>query len=149
MGPQDIVYILMALAVGALGGFHVPINGALGSRINSVFVATFTFYGIAFLVITFFCLLTWDPKAFSALRTVPRWYYIAGVISVLVVSGNTFLIPRLGAAYVFVLTFTAQLLVRMLISHFGLLESPVIPITGAKILGGCLLVIGAILIIRY
>ncbi len=48
MGAQDIVYILMALAVGALGGFHVPINGALGSRINSVFVAPLPFMGLRF-----------------------------------------------------------------------------------------------------
>jgi transporter family-2 protein len=65
-----------------------------------------------------------------------------------VVTGNTFLMPRLGAVYVFVITFTAQMLVRMLISHFGILESPVSPINGVKVIGGVLLVLGAVLMIR-
>lgn len=146
---QEIIYTLLAVMFGALGGIHIPINGALGHRIQSVPVATFTFYGIAFTIIATVCLLSWDAKAFAALRTVPPWYYLSGVISVIVVSGNTFLMPRIGAVKVFVLTFTAQMIVRMFISHFGLLESPVNPITAAKLVGGGLLVVGAILIVRY
>ena len=146
---QELFYTLMAVAIGALGGIHIPINGALGSRIHSVLVATFTFYGIAFSLIALVSLLSWDTKAFAALKTIPPWYFISGVISVIVVSGNTFLMPRIGAVNVFVLTFTAQMLVRMFISHFGLLESPVNPITAAKLIGGGLLVVGAVLIVRY
>ena len=48
------------------------------------------------------CLLSWDREAFSALAAMPRWYYIAGVISVLVVAGSTFPIPRLGAGAILV-----------------------------------------------
>ena len=45
------VALLVALAIvaGALGGIHVPINGALSMRLQSTVVATFTFYGVAFL----------------------------------------------------------------------------------------------------
>jgi len=148
MNLQAGLYLLMALLAGSLGGIHVPINGALGKQINSTFVATFVFYGVGFLLISLICLVTYDRQAFSALATVPRWYFIAGVISVVVVGSSTFLIPRVGALNVFVVVLIGQMTVRTLISHFGLLESPVSPITGWKILGGLFLLVGTILVIR-
>jgi transporter family-2 protein len=141
-------YLLLAIAVGVLGGIHIPINGALGARIDSTPVATFAFYGVAFGLISLVCLVIWDRPAFAALASMPRWYYSAGVISVLVVGGSTFLIPRLGAVNLFVVGVTAQLLVRMIVSHFGWLESPVSPVTWVKVLGGVLLIVGAVLAVQ-
>jgi transporter family-2 protein len=138
-------HLLLAIAVGVLGGIHIPINGALGVRLDSTAVATFAFYGIAFGLISLVCLIGWNRSAFTALASVPRWYYSAGVISVLVVGGSTFLIPRLGAVNLFIVGMTAQLLVRMVVSHYGWLESPVSPITWIKLVGGALLIVGALL----
>jgi transporter family-2 protein len=141
-------YLLLAIAVGVLGGIHIPINGALGARLDSTPVATFAFYGVAFGLISLVCLVIWDRPAFTALASMPRWYYSAGVISVLVVAGSTFLIPRLGAINLFVIGVTSQLLVRMIVSHYGWLESPVSPVTWVKLLGGVLLIAGAILAVH-
>ena len=89
-----------------------------------------------------------DREALSALLTVPRWYFVAGLISVIVVGTSTYLIPRLGAVNVFVIFVGAQLLVRMVLSHFGWLQSPLSPINGVKLLGAVLLLTGAILVVR-
>jgi bacterial/archaeal transporter family-2 protein len=149
MSTQTIAYYLLAGLVGILGGIHVPINGALGARIDSPLVATFTFYGIGFLVIALVCAVTFDRAGFSALATVPRWYFVAGVISVMVVSTSTYLIPRIGAVDLFVLVLSFQLVSRMVISHFGWLESPVNSITVIKVLGCVMLMVGAVLVVRY
>ena len=141
-------YVLLAVGVGVLGGIHIPINGALGARLDSTPVATFAFYGVAFGLISLFCLINLDRTAFTALASMPRWYYSAGVISVLVVAGSTFLIPRLGAVNLFVIGMTSQLLVRMVVSHYGWLESPVSHVTWLKLLGGALLIVGAILAVH-
>ena len=141
-------YILLAIAAGAMGGIHVPINGALGVRIQSTLVATFAFYGVAFVLIALASALLAERSAFTALLTVPRWYFLAGVISVVVVGTSTFLIPRLGAVNVFVIFFVAQFAVRMVLSHYGWLQSPVNPISMTKLLGTALLVTGALLIVR-
>ena len=142
-------YILLAIVAGTLGGIHVPINGALGVRIQSTLVATFAFYGVAFLIIAFAfaCALLAERAAFTALLTVPRWYYFAGIISVVVVGSSTFLIPRLGAVNVFVIFFVAQFAVRMVLSHFGWLQLPVNPISWVKLAGGVMLFLGALLVV--
>ena len=142
------VYILLAIAAGTLGGIHVPINGALGERIQSSLVATFAFYGVAFTLIAIASALLAERSAFVALLTVPRWYFVTGVISVLVVGTSTYLIPRLGAVNVLVIFVGAQLVVRMILSHFGWLQSPLSPISWTKLLGAFLLLTGAILVVR-
>lgn len=142
-------FVALALAAGALGGIHVPINGALGARIGSALVATLTFYGVAFLVIAAANALMLDRIALASLSRVPAWtYLLPGLISVLVVGANTYLIPRLGAVNLFVLVVASQLVVRSVISHFGWLASPVDPIGWPKVLGAAMVFAGAVLVVR-
>lgn len=149
MGNQSFWYLALALAAGALGAIHVPLNGALGTRISSAVVATFTFYGVAFLAIAAITLLSSERESLRALSGVPAWYYLVpGLISVAVVGSNTFLIPRLGAIEVFVVTITAQIVVRSVISHFGWFASPQNPIDATQVLGAALVVSGAFLVVR-
>ncbi len=148
MDRVTLLYLLLAAGAGALGAIHVPINGSLGERIGSPMVATFSFYAVALATISVVCLLRAERGAFQALAAAPRWYLVAGVISVVVVGASTFLIPRLGALNVFAITVTMQLLVRTVISHFGWLDSPVQPIDASKVLGAALLLVGALLVVR-
>ncbi len=143
------LYVAIAILTGALGAIHVPINGALGARIQSTAVATFTFYGVAFLIIAGFTLLTTERESIRQLGRVPVWLYLVpGIISVVVVASGTFLMPRLGAVNVFVITVFAQTLVRVMISHYGWLESPVDPITVPKLAGAAMVALGAVLVVR-
>ena len=150
MSDSMAFYVAIAIFTGALGAIHVPINGALGARIQSTTVATFMFYGVAFLIITGITLFTADRESIRQLGRVPVWLYLVpGVISVLVVASGTFLIPRLGAVNVFVITVFAQTLVRVVISHYGWLASPVDPISAPKLVGAAMVALGAVLVIRY
>ena len=82
-------YLLLSIAVGALGAVHVPINGALGARIQSTVAATLVFYGVAFTVTALLALFAADRSALRALPHVPSWYLVLpGLISVAVVGGH-------------------------------------------------------------
>ena len=142
-------YLVLSVVVGALGAIHVPINGALGARIQSTLVATLIFYGVAFVTIITLTALTADRSAFRALPDVPAWYLVLpGLISVAVVSGHTFLIPRFGAINVFVVAVFAQTAVRVVISHFGWFESPVDPISVQKLAGAGMVALGSVWVVR-
>ena len=150
MSNSMTLYVALAIFTGALGAIHVPINGALAVRIQSTTVATFTFYGLAFLIIAGITLLTADRESIRQLGSVPIWLYLVpGAISVLVVGSSTFLMPRLGAVNVFVITVFAQTLVRVVISHYGWLASPVDPISAPKLVGAAMVALGAVLVVRY
>lgn len=150
MSNSMTLYVAIAIFTGALGAIHVPINGALAARIQSTAVATFMFYGVAFLIIGGVTLLTADREAVRQLGQVPVWLYLVpGAISVVVVGSSTFLMPRLGAVNVFVITVFAQTFVRVMISHYGWLASPVDPISAPKLVGAAMVALGAVLVVRY
>ncbi len=149
MSGSTTLYVVIAIVTGALGAIHVPINGALGARIQSTAVATFTFYGVAFLIIAAITLLTNERQSLRKLADVPVWLYVVpGIISAVVVFSGTFLMPRLGALNVFVITVFAQTVVRVVISHNGWLASPVDPITAPKLAGAAMVTLGAVLVVR-
>lgn len=149
MSGGTTLYVVIAIVTGALGAIHVPINGALGARIQSTAVATFTFYGVAFLIIAAITLLTSERQSLRKLEGVPVWLYLVpGIISAVVVFSGTFLMPRLGALNVFVITVFAQTVVRVVISHHGWLASPVDPITAPKLAGAAMVALGAVLVVR-
>jgi len=78
------------------------------------------------------------------LNSVPAYLYLAGFVSAFVVLGTTFLIPHIGARKFFILLITGQILMAIIISHFGVLESPKDPITMKKMIGATLVLAGAI-----
>ncbi len=149
MSGTTALYVTLAILTGALGAIHVPINGALGARIQSTAVATFTFYGVAFLIIAGVTLLSSERETLRQLTRVPVWLFVVpGIISVVVVASGTFPMPRLGAVNVFVISVFAQTVVRVVISHYGWLASPVDPISLQKLAGAAMVAFGAVLVVR-
>jgi len=141
--------VVLALVVGALGGVHVPINGALGARLDSAVFATLVFYTVALVTTGVVALFTVERSSIASLASTPAWLYVLpGLISVAVVGSSTWLIPRLGAVNVFVLAVCAQTVVRVVISHFGWLSSPVDPISAPKVMGAVMVAAGAVLVVR-
>ena len=148
MSTQLLLLYGLAVMIGIMGGVHVPINGALGDRIQSPLLATVLFYAIGLTVIGSAFLLAGNRAALMALKEAPRWYFLAGAISAVVVGSSTFLIPRLGAVNPFAIVIALQMISRMVISHYGWLESPMSPISPFKILGALMLLAGAVLVVR-
>ena len=149
MNRETALLFALALLVGGLGAIHVPINGSLGVRLGSSLVATLTFYTVALSAVVALNLLFFERRAFVRLTEVPVWtWLVPGLISVAVVGANTFLIPRLGAVNVFVVAIGAQVVVRTVLSHFGLLDSPVDPVSAPRLIGAVLVFSGAVLVVR-
>jgi transporter family-2 protein len=84
----------------------------------------------------------------ARIRNVPVYLHIAGVISAFFIIGTTFLIPKIGARTFFILLVSGQILMAILVSHFGILESPKDPISLRKTLGAILVIAGAVLSVR-
>ncbi len=148
MSTQLLLLYGLAVMIGIMGGIHIPINGALGDRIQSPLLATVLFYSIGLMVVGSAFLIVGNRAALVALKEAPRWYFMAGAISAVVVASSTFLIPRIGAVNLFVIVIALQMISRMVISHYGWLESPVAPISPFKMLGALMLLTGAVLVVR-
>ena len=88
----------------------------------------------------------WDPTVFSRLKEVPLWLLTAGIMGGALVFGIAWTMPQLGAGTAFVLLIAGQVISGMIFSHFGLLGSPLEPISMIKVVGVVLLIAGAAIV---
>jgi transporter family-2 protein len=138
--------------MGAITPIYLPMNSSVARYVSSPILANATFFFMALvttliaLAITMRMELTADGlAAIAKLKSVPVYLYLSGVFSALLVLGTTILIPRLGASTFFVIFVLGQVVMAMVVSHFGILESPQNPISLQKIVGIAFLMTGVAL----
>jgi bacterial/archaeal transporter family-2 protein len=140
------ILLMLTLAMGAI----LPIQAALNGKLMRTFGHPVIGATISFLTGTLILLI----YAFSirssfnpALIKETQWYHwVGGLIGAIYVTGIIVLIPRLGAGLAFALIVSGQLLMSVLMDHYGLLGIPVNPVNPSKLIGFCLLIVGVFLI---
>ena len=141
---QTGFYILFALLIGAISAIYLPMNSSVSRYLGSPLTANITFYLVALVtsIVLFACL--GDFSTLGNIRRVPPYLYLTGFVSAFIILAITFLIPILGARKLVILSITGQLIMAMIVSHLGVLESPVDPINFRKVAGAALLILGAV-----
>ena len=139
---QTGFYLAMAMTIGIISAIYLPMNSSVSRHLGSPLTANITFYSVALLTSVVLFLLYGERETLRNLARVPAWLYLTGFVSAFIVLAITFLIPMIGARRLVVLSIAGQIIMAMLVSHFGLLESPPDPITVKKVAGAALLVAG-------
>jgi len=88
----------------------------------------------------------WDSSVLARIKDVPLWLLTAGAIGAALVFGIAWVIPKIGAGPAFVLMIAGQVLTGIVFSHFGIMGSPVEPVSFMKIMGVVLLMVGVSII---
>jgi transporter family-2 protein len=141
---QTVLYILLAILMGGVMSVYLPMNSSVSRYLRSPVAANVVFYLVALITTILLVALSGDFRAIQQLKAVPAYLLLAGVMSALIVLGATFLIPKIGARKLFVLQVAGQVLVAIVVSHLGILESPKDPLTVRKLVGAALLLLGAV-----
>lgn len=144
MALNSGVYLAMAIMVGLLAAFYLPMNAAVGRHLGSPLTATITFYTVALASTILAFLVVGDPATLKNIAKVPKWLFLTGVASAAVVFAITFLIPKIGARQMSLLAIGGQITMAMVVSHYGLLGTPEDPITLKKLLGAGLIFFGVV-----
>lgn len=138
------------LIAGLLIGAALPVQAAVNSQlrrfVGSPFRSSLINFVGGLLVLTIIVLLTASDT--PVLRQSSWWMWFGGLFGAIYVTGTILLTPRIGPSSLFVMTVSGQLIMALLIDHFGLLNNRVMPITPIRLAGVALLVAGAILINR-
>ncbi|HXF42235.1 MAG TPA: DMT family transporter, partial [Pyrinomonadaceae bacterium] len=79
----------------------------------------------------------------------PPIAWLGGLLGAFFVTATIFLIPRLGVALTFSLVVTGQMLITIIIDHYGFLGLEQKPINLQKALGIFLIIIGVFLVRRF
>lgn len=122
---------------GALTPVQALFNFKLAKAVNN----TITSALISFLVGTLILLgyLVYKKQlrfdVVNVVKTEPYWIWLGGVIGAYYVVTLTYIVPKVGSSLAFSLVIAGQLIISLLVDHFGWFGVPVSPITIKKVMG--------------
>ena len=142
---QTSLNILIAVLMGIMLAVYLPMNSTVARYLNSPIAASVPFFLIALITSILLLFLFGQAGTILNIKKVPTYLFLSGLMAALMILGTTFLIPKIGARQFFIVVLAGQIIMAMVLSHFGFLESPKDPITIKKLLGALLLFVGGVI----
>ena len=142
-----IFVLLIGLTGGAAVGIQGPIAGAMGQRIGgtaSSFIVHFSG-----LLASGLLLFIKGGEKIRDWTTLPWYMLCSGIFGLILYLTINVTLPKLGGALMVTLIITGQLLVGILVDHFGWLGVPVHPFNLGRLAGVILLLVGGYLVGRF
>ncbi len=140
----------LTILIGLIGGFAVgtqgPIAGAMSQRVGGT--ASSLVVHVSGAILSGLLLAARGGEMIQNWRTLP-WYMLgSGVFGVVLYLTLSHTLPRLGATTAVMLIIVGQLLMGLLIDHFGWFGLSVRPIETVRIVAAILLLAGGYLMVR-
>lgn len=129
---------------------QAAINNKLSTVLSSPILAAFVSFVVGTVGLFVYAVASGTPIGnLASIKDAPPIAWIGGLLGAFFVAATVVLVPRLGVAMTFSLIIAGQMLVTLVIDHFGLLGVPVKEISLARVAGILLITGGVILIRRY
>ena len=138
--------VLIGLIGGAAVGLQSPLAGAISQRLGGT--AGSFFVHLSGTIFSSALLLLRGGENLRDWRTLPWYLFTVGLFGLVLYQTIAVTLPRLGSMTMITLIIIGQLLVGMLIDHFGWLGVAVHPISLNRVLGVLVLMLGGYLIAR-
>jgi transporter family-2 protein len=143
-----VIYVLLAAAIGAGVVVQASINGDLrlvvGDPYRTALIST-TVSTIFLFVLSGVLIGKPVPDA-STFTNASWWMWIGGVLGAIYVAAATVLVTKLGSAVMFTLVILGQLVMAVVMDHFGWIGLEKHPVNAARLLGIVLVLAGVVLV---
>jgi bacterial/archaeal transporter family-2 protein len=147
---SKILFIIMALALGAVLPIQAAINARLAKSLGSPMTAAFVSFLVGTLGLLFFVLAARQISLQDfVLQSRPWWIWTGGLLGIFFVSGIVVVLARLGTVLSFSLVLGGQMLAAIIIDQYGWLGVSIREISWGRMAGVILLIIGVVLIRKY
>ncbi|MEE0775469.1 MAG: DMT family transporter [Bacillota bacterium] len=143
---DKLFYLLLVLVGGVASAIQSPINAALGKRIG-VFEGGLVSFIVGTIVMAALVLIFGKGDLLSALHGA-KWQLLGGVFGVIMVMMIIIATPKLGVSLVLAGVVLGQLAASMVIDHFGLFQTQVVPINMYRIIGILLIIAGVFFVYK-
>lgn len=134
------------MIVGCAQPMLTSINGSLRQRLRSPFLSSMGCFAVA-LSLSLITLLVMQHSLYipigNALQE-PLWIWLGGVCGFTIVIFSILCLPHLGSVETIVFLVLGQILAGLVIDHFGLFGSTMIPVTLQKAVGAVLVFAGVL-----
>ncbi len=141
--------IVLVVLIGLLGGVAVAVQASLAGifseRVGLIGNGLFVFGG-GFLF-TLVIMLFVGTDQLKPWRTVPWYVFLAGPLGIAIISSIGFAIRRVGVASTLTLIVVSQLVVGVVLDHFGWLTIPR-PVDLQRLIGIAIVFLGTWIVLR-
>jgi transporter family-2 protein len=140
-----LIPVLFTLAAGACLALQAPVNAALAARAGSVLFASLASFAVGSVALLGIWLAT-DREVPAWTGLTDKWIWTGGMLGAAYVAALAFAAPRLGIASALTIALASQLVVAVMIDHFGLLGMSVEALTARRMIGVALVLAGVAMI---
>ena len=139
------VFVIVMMAVGAFNAIQAPVVSSLSRRSSLISAVTMSFLIAATCMIV---LMLVTRSGLPSLQGAVWWEYLGGVTTISFVLATTFLVSRIGLMAIIAANVTAQLSAGMMIDRMGWFGLEKVQVSWMRVVGGLLLVVGALMVAR-
>lgn len=144
------LYLFVCLLAGALMPLQAGVNAQLARWVGHPVTASLVSFAVGTLaLLAYTAAMRPQLPQFSTLVSAPWWVWVGGLFGGVFVTAAAAFAPRLGAATFISITIAGQVLVSLLLDHFGVVGFAARPVTVPRLLGALLLVAGVLLIRKF
>lgn len=140
-------YMSLAFTGGAILALQIGINAALARGLANPIGAATVSFGIGTIALAVYFLITRQPyptgESWSAL---PWWTLTGGALGAFYVVSTIISAPQIGAAMLVSLVIAGQILMSLILDHFGIAGFAQNPVTLWRVVGAALVIAGVIAI---
>ncbi|MFT8872983.1 MAG: DMT family transporter [Sporolactobacillus sp.] len=143
--------ILWGLASGMVSPVQTAVNGKLRIALHSPFLASMVSFLIGTLTLIIITLAIDHRIRISRrlIKSAPWWLWVGGPLGVIFVTSNILLLPLLGAALSVVAVLCGQMVMALVVDHFGWFGVPRHTLNGPRFAGLALMIAGILLIQHF
>lgn len=143
-------YILLALAAGAMMPTQAATNNKMAVVVGSPIMSAFISFFVGTVALLVYVLVSGESiGSLMSAKEAPPIAWVGGLLGAFFVTAGVTLVPRLGVATTFSVMIAGQMIVTLIIDHFGLLGIPVKEVSFARVAGIVLIGAGVVLIRRF
>lgn len=139
--------LALPLIAGAMLPLQAGINGEVARQLSSVMNAALLSFAVGTLALLVIVLAQRDLPTLQGLRGISWWHWSSGLLGVFLIATAAFAAPRVGASLFMALLLAGQLLMALVLDHYGWAGYRQAAISLNKV-GGILLVFIGVWLIR-
>lgn len=142
-------YAAMAMVTlaGAATALQAPLNARMATAVGSAVNAALVSFAVGTVALIGLALVFQVRPDLAAARALPWYAWVGGLCGVVFVIAATWGVPRLGVATTITLMVAGQLVLGLVLDHFGAFGAPRQPVNLVRAFG-VVLVIGGVLLVR-
>lgn len=141
------IAMLAVVLAGGATALQAPTNARLATAVASPVNAAFVSFAVGTAALGILAAILQTRPDITAAKGLPWYAWVGGLYGAIFVVAAAWAVPRLGVATTITLMVAGQLMISLVLDHFGALGVPQNPISLTR-LAGVALVIGGVLLVR-